>query len=136
MTRRTRDRLRGATGDPQPGTVPRRVGPHVVGVRDPVGVGLGGVLRLRASAVGAGKGRVNVDSLGSRQVYANAWMTVREDPIRRADGSTGIYGVVDKPDFALVIPLDGERMRLVEQYRYPIGMRRWEFPQGTAPDRA
>ncbi|WNV90130.1 NUDIX hydrolase [Umezawaea sp. Da 62-37] len=76
-----------------------------------------------------------MDTLGSREVYSNAWMTVREDPIRRADGSTGIYGVVDKPDFALIIPLDGERVRLVEQYRYPIGMRRWEFPQGTAPDR-
>ncbi|MEU7479227.1 NUDIX hydrolase [Lentzea sp. NPDC042327] len=63
-------------------------------------------------------------------------MTVREDAIRRADGTQGIYGVVDKPDFALVIPLDGERVRLVEQYRYPIGLRRWEFPQGTAPDRA
>jgi 8-oxo-dGTP pyrophosphatase MutT (NUDIX family) len=63
-------------------------------------------------------------------------MTVREDPIRRSDGSTGIYGVVDKPDYALVIPLDGERVRLVEQFRYPLGLRRWEFPQGTAPNRA
>jgi 8-oxo-dGDP phosphatase len=77
-----------------------------------------------------------VESLGTRQVYANPWMTVREDSIRRADGTTGIYGVVDKPDFALIIPLDGERVRLVEQFRYPIAMRRWEFPQGTAPDRA
>lgn len=77
-----------------------------------------------------------VESLGTREVYANPWMTVREDQIRRADGTTGIYGVVDKPDFALIIPLDGERVRLVEQFRYPIGMRRWEFPQGTAPDRA
>lgn len=77
-----------------------------------------------------------VESLGTRQVYANPWMTVREDPIRRADGTTGIYGVVDKPDYALVIPLDGERIRLVEQFRYPLGLRRWEFPQGTAPDRA
>ncbi len=77
-----------------------------------------------------------MESLGTRQVYANQWMTVREDPIRRADGTTGIYGVVDKPDYALVIPLDGERLRLVEQFRYPIGLRRWEFPQGTAPDRA
>jgi 8-oxo-dGTP pyrophosphatase MutT (NUDIX family) len=25
---------------------------------------------------------------------------------------------------------------MVEQYRYPLGLRRWEFPQGTAPDRA
>ncbi|WP_185011765.1 NUDIX domain-containing protein [Crossiella cryophila] len=63
-------------------------------------------------------------------------MTVREDGIRRADGSLGIYGVVDKPDYALVIPMDGERLHLVEQYRYPLGLRRWEFPQGTAPDRA
>ena len=77
-----------------------------------------------------------MESLGTREVYANQWMTVREDSVRRADGSTGIYGVVDKPDYALIIPLDGERVRLVEQFRYPIGMRRWEFPQGTAPDRA
>jgi hypothetical protein len=45
-----------------------------------------------------------VRTLGSRQVYRNAWMTVREDQVERDDGSTGIYGVVDKPDFALVIP--------------------------------
>lgn len=77
-----------------------------------------------------------VETLGSREVYANQWMVVREDAIGRADGTTGIYGVVDKPDFALVIPMDGERLRLVEQFRYPLGMRRWEFPQGTAPDRA
>ncbi|WP_425393539.1 NUDIX domain-containing protein [Actinokineospora enzanensis] len=63
-------------------------------------------------------------------------MTVREDRIKRADGSPGIYGVVDKPDYALVIALDGDRMMLVEQYRYSLGERRWEFPQGTAPDRA
>ncbi len=72
----------------------------------------------------------------TREVYANPWMTVREDGVRRPDGSDGIYGVVDKPDYALVIPLDGDRLHLVEQFRYPLGLRRWEFPQGTAPDRA
>ncbi|GAA4029214.1 NUDIX hydrolase [Allokutzneria multivorans] len=77
-----------------------------------------------------------VEKLDSREVYANAWMTVREDGIRRADGSRGIYGVVDKPQFALVVPLDGDRLHLVEQYRYALGLRRWEFPQGTAPERA
>lgn len=72
----------------------------------------------------------------SREVYVNAWMKVREDSIERADGAEGIYGVVDKPDYALVIPLRGDELHLVEQFRYPLGMRRWEFPQGTAPDRA
>ncbi|NIH85067.1 NUDIX domain-containing protein [Amycolatopsis granulosa] len=77
-----------------------------------------------------------IERLGSREVYRNNWMTVREDDIRRPDGSPGIYGVVDKPDYALVVPLDGDRLHLVEQYRYPLGLRRWEFPQGTAPDLA
>ncbi|AKK29098.1 ADP-ribose pyrophosphatase [Mycobacterium sp. EPa45] len=74
--------------------------------------------------------------LSSREVYRNNWMTVREDIIERPDGSTGIYGVVDKPDYALIIAVDTGRVALVEQYRYPLGERRWEFPQGTAPNRA
>jgi 8-oxo-dGDP phosphatase len=72
-----------------------------------------------------------VETLGSKQVYADAWVAVREDAIRRPDGSTGIYTVVDSPDIALVIPVDGDRLHLVEQYRYPVGARRWEFPCGT-----
>jgi 8-oxo-dGDP phosphatase len=77
-----------------------------------------------------------VETLSSRQVYANDWMTVREDAVRRNDGSDGIYGVVDKPTAAVIIPRDGDRLHLVEQFRYPVGRRRWEFPMGTAPDRA
>ncbi len=74
--------------------------------------------------------------IASREVYRNDWMTVREDQVRRPDGSDGIYGVVDKPTYALIIARDGDRFRLVEQFRYPLGLRRWEFPQGTAPGRA
>lgn len=74
--------------------------------------------------------------VASREVYRNDWLTLREDDIRRPDGSDGIYAVVDKPTYALVIAYDGERLHLVEQYRYPLGLRRWEFPQGTAPGRA
>jgi len=71
--------------------------------------------------------------IASREVYRNDWMVVREDAIRRPDGSSGIYGVIDKPTYALVIATDGERLRLVEQFRYPLGRRCWEFPQGPAP---
>ncbi len=69
-------------------------------------------------------------------MYRNDWLTLREDDIRRPDGSSGIYAVVDKPTYALVIPQDGDRFHLVEQFRYPLGLRRWEFPQGTAPGQA
>jgi 8-oxo-dGTP pyrophosphatase MutT (NUDIX family) len=75
-----------------------------------------------------------IHQVASREVYRNNWLTLREDDIRRPDGSHGIYAVVDKPTYALVIPRDGDRFHLVEQFRYPLGMRRWEFPQGTAPD--
>lgn len=74
-----------------------------------------------------------IETVASREIYRNPWLVLREDDIRRPDGSSGIYSVVDKPNYALVMPYDGQRFRLVEQFRYPLGVRRWEFPQGTAP---
>jgi 8-oxo-dGTP pyrophosphatase MutT (NUDIX family) len=59
-------------------------------------------------------------------------MRVREDAIERADGSQGIYGVVEKHDFALIVPRDADgSFWLVEQYRYPVSGRHLEFPQGS-----
>lgn len=72
--------------------------------------------------------------LSSRVVYRNRWMTVREDAVQRLDGSQGIYGLVERPDFALVIPAEGDGFHLVEEFRYAIGRRSWNFPQGSAPD--
>jgi 8-oxo-dGTP pyrophosphatase MutT (NUDIX family) len=60
-------------------------------------------------------------------------MTVREDEIELGDGSRGVYGVIDKPDFALVMPFENDGFHLVEEYRYPLGGRYWQFPQGTFP---
>lgn len=74
-----------------------------------------------------------IRTLSSRVVYRNQYLSVREDQIQRADGSHGIYSVVDKPDFALVIPLADNGFHLVEQYRYPVGQRSWEFPSGSFP---
>ena len=69
----------------------------------------------------------------SRIAYENPWMRVREDEFVRPDGSPGLYGVVEKADFALVIPLEDAAVHLVEQYRYPVKERQWEFPQGSWP---
>lgn len=72
-----------------------------------------------------------MEQLTSRVVYRNPWMVVREDEIERADGSPGTYGVVEKPDFAVILPRTENGFWLVEQYRYPISRRVWEFPQGS-----
>ena len=72
-----------------------------------------------------------MEQVSTRIVYRNPWMTVREDDVRRADGSTGTFGVVEKPDFAVVLPRTTDGFWMVEQFRYPIGRRAWEFPQGS-----
>ena len=76
----------------------------------------------------------SIRTVASREIYRNNWLSIREDDIRRPDGTDGVYAVVDKPTYALVIAQDGDRLHLVEQFRYPLGLRRWEFPQGTAQD--
>jgi ADP-ribose pyrophosphatase len=64
-------------------------------------------------------------------VYENRWMRVREDRIARPDGSPGLYGVVEKSDFAVIAAIEDGRVCLVEQYRYPARARYWELPQGS-----
>ncbi|MEI7057561.1 NUDIX hydrolase [Nocardioides sp. CCNWLW239] len=70
-------------------------------------------------------------ALGSRQVYADRWLAVREDTVRRDDGSIGTYTLVESGDIVLVIPVDAQGFYLVEQYRHPVAARRWEFPSGN-----
>lgn len=74
-------------------------------------------------------------TLSSRIAYRNRWLRLREDIIRRPDGSEGLYGVVEREDFVVVAPLglgaDGApTLTLVEQFRYPVGERLWELPMG------
>jgi ADP-ribose pyrophosphatase len=76
----------------------------------------------------------SIQTISSRVVYSNPWMTVREDKILRSNGKEGIYGVADKDDSAIIIPIqsvDGEdRVWLVEQFRYTVQERCLELPQG------
>src|SRR5450755_4652730 len=74
---------------------------------------------------------MTIRQLSSRVVYRNPWMTVREDEIERDNGAHGIYGVVEKCDSALVLAIDNDQIYLVEQYRYPLGVKSLEFPQGS-----
>ena len=76
----------------------------------------------------------NIRTTASRLVYENRWMRLREDAIVRQDGSPGIYGVVEKADFAIIAPVENGMIHLVEQYRYPVQGRYWELPQGSWED--
>jgi 8-oxo-dGTP pyrophosphatase MutT (NUDIX family) len=71
-----------------------------------------------------------ITTLSTREVYRNHWMRLREDRILRSNGEEGIYGVVEKDDAAVIVPLDHGRVWLVEQFRYTIEERALELPQG------
>lgn len=71
-----------------------------------------------------------ITTLSSRIAYENRWLRVREDIIRRADGAEGLYGVVERSAFVIVVALQDGGITLVEQYRYPVQRRLWELPMG------
>ena len=75
-----------------------------------------------------------IATLSSRVAYENKWLRLREDIVRRADGSEGLYGVVERSDFVVVAALGGaggdRSLAMVEQYRYPVGERLCELPMG------
>lgn len=74
-----------------------------------------------------------IERLSRRTAYENNWMRIHEDEVRFPNGHEGIFGVVDKADFAVVIPINAEgEICLVEQYRYPIAARTWELPMGSS----
>ncbi len=77
---------------------------------------------------------MTIRRLSTREVYRNRWMVVREDEVERDNGARGIYGVVEKHDSAIVIAMEDGCVFLVEQFRYPIGERSLEFPQGSLED--
>ena len=74
-----------------------------------------------------------IRTIASSIVYADDWIRLRKDDIERRDGSRGTYAVVERGDFALVIPAENGGFYLVEEYRYPVARRSWSFPQGGFP---
>jgi ADP-ribose pyrophosphatase len=83
--------------------------------------------RMEPAESGAGQ---TITTLGTREVYRNQWMRLIEDEILRSNGTKGIFGVVEKEDAAIILPIDHGRVWLVEQFRYTTQQREIELPQG------
>ena len=73
---------------------------------------------------------MSIKTLSSREIYRNPWLRLREDQIERSNGARGIYGVIEKDDCAVILPVEGETIYLIEQFRYTIQQRAIELPQG------
>ena len=73
---------------------------------------------------------MSINTLSSREVYRNSWLRLREDQIERSNGLHGVYSVVDKDDCAIILPIQGNTIFIVEQFRYTVQQRCLELPQG------
>ncbi|MCL4402978.1 MAG: NUDIX hydrolase [Acidobacteria bacterium] len=69
--------------------------------------------------------------LATREVYANPWIRVREDSVRRPDGSPATFGVIDMRAGATILALDREgAVYLVTEYKYAVSRPSIELISG------
>jgi ADP-ribose pyrophosphatase len=70
---------------------------------------------------------------GTKIVYSNPWITVREDQVVQPSGNPGIYGVVQTRIATGVVAMTADRnIYLVGQYRYATDCYSWEIVEGGA----
>jgi len=74
-------------------------------------------------------------TLSTKEIYENPWISLREDQVLNPSGGKGIYGVVTFKNKAIgIVPVDDEGYTyLVGQYRYPLNEYSWEIPEGGGP---
>ena len=74
-------------------------------------------------------------TLSTRPIYENPWISLREDQVINPGGGKGIYGVVSFKNKAIgIVTVDDEGYTyLVGQYRYPLNEYSWEIPEGGGP---
>jgi len=71
-------------------------------------------------------------TLGTREVYKNPWMRLREDVAEMPNGRTTLYGVCEFGECVGVLPfVDDQHVVMIRQYRYVHRENhRWEMPTG------
>jgi 8-oxo-dGTP pyrophosphatase MutT (NUDIX family) len=70
---------------------------------------------------------------GSKVVYENSWIRVREDQVIAPGGRETIYGVVETRIATGVLAMnEAQEIYLVGQFRYPMNEYSWEIIEGGA----
>jgi len=70
------------------------------------------------------------EKIDSRRVFEGKMINVRVDRVRLPDGKESTREVVDHPGAVVIVPVLGEKILFVEQYRYPIEQVLLELPAG------
>ncbi|PLV59900.1 NUDIX hydrolase [Thermotoga sp. KOL6] len=70
------------------------------------------------------------ERIDSKRVFEGKMISVRVDRVRLPNGKESIREVVDHPGAVVIVPVLGDKLLFVEQYRYPIERTLLELPAG------
>lgn len=71
----------------------------------------------------------------SKKVFECYKFKVFEDDVIMPDGNQGKYFLIERLSSVAIIPFDGKKIYLVNQYRYTIKKRSWQLPAGRAENK-
>jgi 8-oxo-dGTP pyrophosphatase MutT (NUDIX family) len=76
------------------------------------------------------------ETIGSKLVYDNPWISLSEFEVITPAGKPGIYGKVHFKNISVgVIAIDSNNdTYLIGQYRFPLDLYSWEIPEGGCPE--
>jgi len=78
---------------------------------------------------------MKIDTLRSKVVYKNPWISVREDRVVKPGGHSGVFGVVTIGDGSSVVPIgDDGQVFLAKEYKYGLGAESVEVFSGAIED--
>lgn len=86
-----------------------------------------------ARAAHAYAGRV-IDRVREILIFENDFVQVFNDEVHFPDGGNGRYLRIGPPQSrspgVVILPVSGDRVGLVQSYRYPVGQEQWALPRG------
>ena len=72
-----------------------------------------------------------MELIDSKHIYSGRIIVLREDILKRDDGSLTKWSVVEHPGAVAMLPIDGDKIILVKQFRYATNEILLEIPAGT-----
>ena len=71
------------------------------------------------------------ETIESKTLHRGRNFSFKTDRVRLSNGRETVRDVVDHPGAVAIVPVDGEELVLVRQYRYAAGKALLEIPAGT-----
>lgn len=69
-------------------------------------------------------------TLASKVIFQNPWLSLRQDDVITPAGKPGSYTLLEAKPFVIIVAMDGDKLIMIRQYRYPINTTTIEFPAG------